>query len=165
MTPLQYAAKLRSQLDELERNNRPFKLAVYSTVAKSAERIFSNGENNTGQKFSYSKSYAKFRTDHGRKADFVRYNYIGDLKSDFENTPKGTDSKRAKPETISVNEYQSVTRNENAEKYNHLKEPGRVNKKTGYQRPAYGDFLQINEFEESEFYRILEDELTLHFSK
>jgi len=166
MTPIEYAAKLRSQLDELERNNAPFKLAVSSTVAKSAVRIFTDGQNDNGQKFTYSKGYAKIRADKGRRTDFVNFQFIGDLKSDYENTAIGSSSEKAKPIQVDVNHYiTALKRDENVTKYNALQEPGRTNKKTGNQRKAYGQFLELNESEIQEFYTINEKELALFLSK
>lgn len=54
MTPQEYADSLRKKIDELKKNNRPFQLAVLSSVAQVSKRAFSDKKNNVGQTFTYN---------------------------------------------------------------------------------------------------------------
>jgi hypothetical protein len=63
LTPKQFADQLRGKLAELQKNNRPFQLAVLSSVAQVAKRAFSDGVNNVGQSFSYNDSDPLYISD------------------------------------------------------------------------------------------------------
>lgn len=63
MTPSEYAEELRRKAEEIKRTNRPFKLAVYSTVARSSQRIFDRGVTADGQSFKYNDTTPLYIAD------------------------------------------------------------------------------------------------------
>jgi len=56
MTPAEFAKQLETKTERLKAENRPFKLAVYSTVGDMSRRIFVRGENENGQTFDYNST-------------------------------------------------------------------------------------------------------------
>jgi len=200
MSPGEYADKLRSQLDDLKRNNRPFQLAVYGTVAESSERIFDSGTTADGRIFSYNsttplyiqnnpdkvriqtvltgkgktgknkfkdgkehkttyfKSYRELRELQGLQGNFVDWTYIGELKSDFINSPKDSPASSAKPVEVSPFLYiQQLTKSGNIGK------DKKGNSKYDYLVMMYGDFLNVSPQEETKFYDVLEKQLRAIF--
>lgn len=197
MTPKEFADSLRKKIDELQKVNRPFQLAVLSSVAQVSKRAFSDGMNNKGQSFSYNStdplyvsdsqspqklshkgktgksvfasgkahtttyydSYKAFRGAVKRDTHPVDWQLTGDLMSDFGSLPAPS-SKNPPPlsqlrpaKKINPNNYiTALDREINIKKYGGLSD-------------RYGDFLELSEKEESEFYRILEGELALFLSK
>lgn len=150
MTPAQYADKLRKQLNAIQTVNKPLQLAAYSVTAQAAKRIFTDGETNTGERFKYtSKAYIKKREERTFRTNYVNWTFEGDLKSDYENRPKGSNNP-VTARKIDVNEYCiELMRPENQAKYRYLQD-------------RYGDnFLELSDNEVQEFYRILEGQLTL----
>lgn len=153
ITPNEYARQLQTRLQELLQYNRPLQLAAYSCAAATSERVFTDGKNKDGRQFEYkSESYKKYRAKRGRETSFVNWQLEGDLKSDFENSPKGS-TQGAAPVRINVNEYQSrLVRDINQKKYEGLS-------------ARFGPFLEADKQEEQLFYSITEKELALLFSK
>lgn len=151
MTPGEYADQLRANLNLLLRENRPLQLAAYSVAGMISERVFTDGQNEKGERFQYkSPRYKKYRAKRGRETSFVNWQLEGDLKSDYENSPKGS-SGQNRPLRINVNEYRSqLTRDINQLKYEGLS-------------ARFGEFLTANNQEEKEFFEIVEKELRLLF--
>lgn len=54
MTPKQFADSLRKKIDELQRLNRPFQIAVLDSVARVSKRAFSDAQNEKGESFRYN---------------------------------------------------------------------------------------------------------------
>jgi len=151
MTPQEYSVELERKLTELKAFNRPFQLAVYSTVALVSKRVFTDGRNKEGNQFQYkSKWYKQKREKRGFETAFVNWTYEGELKSDYENYPKGQGATALK---VSVNEYESaLVRQIDVDKYSGLSK-------------RFGEFLEVNDEEERKFYEINELELRLLFEK
>lgn len=151
MSPTEYANQLRKKLSDLERFNRPLQLAAYSTAAAISERVFTDGFNKEGRQFQYkSEWYKQKREKRGFETRFIDWTYEGDLKSDYENAPKGS-GQPATAVRINVNEYQSkLVRPINQKKYEGLS-------------VRFGEFLQANKKEEDLFFDVVNKELTLIF--
>lgn len=63
MTPKEHANQLRAKIEELKKNNRPFQLAVLSSVAQVSKRVFSDGKNQAGSTFAYNDIEPVYITD------------------------------------------------------------------------------------------------------
>lgn len=152
MTPDEFAKKLRAKLEDFKRNNTPFQLTVYDTVGNVSRRAFQEGKDNNGNQYQYKDSwYKQYREDRGRETSFVNWRFEGDLKSDYENAPKGS-----QPSAVRINaqHYQSMVRDINEKKYKGLSE-GFTGKKGG-RFAGFGKFLELSKDEEANFYRLLE---------
>lgn len=84
MTPQEYADSLRTKIDELKKNNRPFQLAVLSSVAQVSKRAFSDKKNNEGQSFSYNSKDPIYVSDHQSPRKLSHKGKTG--RSTFEST-------------------------------------------------------------------------------
>lgn len=210
MTPTQYADKLRSQILELKRDNKPFQIAVTTSHAAVSKRAFTDGRNEQGQTFRYSDKplyvnpddpgirrkfqpkgktsstdtklkvsdvftrkekkvvvkksgeerktrwfpdYAAFKQSQGFTGDKVNWELTGNLKSDYENQPVGTDSSKALPFRISSEEY-----------HGRLKYQDSITKYSGLS-DRYGQFLTLSDSERDSFYDICEKELADFLSR
>lgn len=56
MSPVEYAAFNRRKIEELRTRNKPFELAVLTSVAEVTKRAFSKAQNNLGQSFKYNST-------------------------------------------------------------------------------------------------------------
>jgi len=159
MTIDQFVLKLRRQLEEFKSKNIPFQLAVYDTVAKVSDRAFHHGKDNNGRSYQYADSwYKQYRKDKGRETAFVNWRFQGDLKSDYENAPKGSErsegAKPTDPPAVMINpmHYRSqLVRDNNDVKYKYLSE-------------RFGNFLELSKEEEANFYRLVELNTRNYFS-
>lgn len=141
MTPKQFAKRLREKLEDFKRNNTPFQLSIYDTVGNVSRRAFTEGKDNNGNQYQYKDSwYKQYREKRGRETAFVNWRLEGDLKSDYENAPKGSPAKAVR---IDANHYQSMVRDINEKKYQYLSD-------------RFGNFLELSKDEEARFYKLLE---------
>ena len=149
MTIDQFVLKLRKQLEEFKSKNIPFQLAVYDTVAKVSKRAFEEGRDNNGNQYQYADTwYKQYRAKKGRETSFVNWRFQGDLKSDYENAPKGSPASAVR---IDAQHYQSMVREINELKYKGLSE-------------RFGNFLELSKEEEANFYRLVELNTRNYFS-
>ena len=187
MTPGEYADKLRSQLDDLKRNNRPFQLAVYGTVAESCNRIFYSGVTASGSQYQYNDTTPLYVSEARQKAVLTHKGKTG--KSKFK------DGKEHK--TTYFKSYRELREKQGLEAgfvnwtyYGDLKSdytnsppqsntavPIKINLnwyESRLNRPAnlekythlskrYGDFLNVSPQEETKFYDVLEKQLRAIF--
>lgn len=56
MSPEEYAEFLRGKIEELRKNNRPFGLAVATSVAQVSKRAFTDKRNEKGESFQYNST-------------------------------------------------------------------------------------------------------------
>lgn len=158
MTPKEFADKLRKQLEEFKRVNKPFQLAVYDAVGRVSKRAFEEGKDTDGNRYQYANSwYKQYRKKKGRETAFVNWRFRSDLKSDYENSPKPDENGNYTRNEdaafkVSPQRYQSrLVRQENVDKYRFLTE-------------RFGIFLDLNKEEEAQFYKDLEFETRKFFA-
>lgn len=76
-TPRQFAERMRKKLEELQKNNRPFQIAVTSSAAEVAKRAFSDGKNNVGESFNYNSTNPLYISDEQSPRDLSRKGKTG----------------------------------------------------------------------------------------
>lgn len=123
MTIEQFIIQQREILRELERENKPLRIAAQASHVQAVDRIFGQSKDVNGNtieyKFpkgrtnskgkirprdgAYSKAYAEFRDKRGRQVNRVDFVLDGDFRSDYANSEILS---QAKPIRITPNEYQ-----------------------------------------------------------
>lgn len=93
------------------------------------------------------------REEAGRQTAFVDLSMVGDLQSEFTNTPLGSPIAKAEPRRIDVNNYAIEVLSED-----------NVNKARGNEKNFKKDIFKLSTFEKNEFYRVAEFELKKLFS-
>jgi len=63
MTPNEFAKVLESKIDELRRSNKPFEIAVKTSVAETVQRAFVNKRNENGESFQYNSTTPIYVSD------------------------------------------------------------------------------------------------------
>ena len=126
MTIGDFILEQRKILDQLNRDNKPLRIAAQVSHVEASKRIFSDSEDVNGNKITYkfpsgrstpqgrprprkgaySKAYAEFRDKKGRtQIDMVDFTLEGDFRKDYMNSESEVVN-TAKPLKISPDEYQ-----------------------------------------------------------
>lgn len=191
MTPAEYAAELELKIAELQGLNRPFRLAVYSTVGKMSRRIFVDGQNDQGQTFQYNSTdpiyvsdarQKKVLTGKGKdgsdtfksgkkKGQKHKSTYFDSYKAFREQLGLKSDkvvwilNDDLKSDYLNAKDVQNASPIEvSANEYRQVIRSENIEKYAGLSK-RYGSFLNLSSSEIKYFYDINEKELALFLSK
>lgn len=191
MTPQEYAAELELKIAELQGQNRPFRLAVYSTVGKMSRRIFVDGQNESGQTFQYNSTDPIYVSEARQKAVLTgkgkngsdtfksgekkgqkhKSTYFESYKAFREQLGLKSDkvvwilNDDLKSDFLNAKDVQNATPVEvTTNEYRQVIRDENVQKYSGLSK-RYGQFLNLSQSEIDLFYKINENELALFLSK
>lgn len=127
---------------------------IATREGKRGDSVFKSGKKK-GKKHSttWFDGWKGVREEAERQTAFVDLSMVGDLQSEFTNTPLGSPIAKAEPRRIDVNTYAiEVLSDDN------------VNKARGNEKNFKKDIFKLSTFEKNEFYRVAEFELKKLFS-
>ncbi len=117
---------------------------------KTGRSKFKNGDEH---KSTYFDGWKGVRDEAGRQTEKVDLSFIGDLQSEFTNSPVGSPASKATPRQINVNNYEIAVTSE-----------ANVNKARGNEKHFNKEIFEISEGEKKLFYDVAEFELKKLFS-